>query len=399
MREVKKLYIANFLTGIVFWYPIEKLFLRSIGVTPFQIGVNAVVFLIITLAFDIPAGVLADRWKRSYTLILALISLALSHAVMGFSTKLLPYLIGSVLFGCYVVLSSGTFQAYMYDLLDDLGIAKNYDKHQGRAYALFLAGVGFSSLAGGYIAAGLGYRANYFLSIVSAVLTVCLLLSMHEPKHHKKTHNDGYLKHIGQGFKALKKTPLTFHLSLFVVIAGLIRSTQNEFAGLYYIALGLTAIPTGYANAAKWLSGSLGQIIARRLGRSVLALIPLFYLTFGLFSIIGSSWGFVPFFAAVFMHGVLQNQAEAEIQSHIDTSVRATTLSSLSFLTNALLVPVGLLFGWLSGKYSALIAYRLVAAIGCCYLLIWVVRSRKILGSLSNVKPISEPFDMPESAK
>jgi MFS family permease len=398
MKDIKKLYIANFFTGIVFWYPIEKLYLRSLGITPFQIGVNAVVFLLITLLFDIPAGVLADRWKRSYTLILALVALACSHLAMGLSKNLAPYLIGSALFGFYVVLSSGTFQAYMYDLLDDQDLAKNYDKHQGRAYALFLAGVGFSSLAGGYIADGLGYRAAYFLSIISAVLTMLLLLSMDEPSHHKKTHS-GYLKHIGQGFRALKKTPLTFHLAVFVVVAGLIRSTQNEFAGLYYIALGLTAIPTGYANAAKWLSGSFGQIIARRLGRSALSYIPVFYLTFGLFSVMGSAWGLVPFFVTVLLHGILQNQAEAEIQSHIDASVRATTLSSLSFLTNALLVPVGLLFGWLSGKYSALFAYRSVAAIGFVYLLFWMLRSRKTLHTLTRVSHITEPFEMIEANK
>lgn len=32
MTRIHKLYISNFLTGLVFWYGIEKLFMRSIGI-------------------------------------------------------------------------------------------------------------------------------------------------------------------------------------------------------------------------------------------------------------------------------------------------------------------------------------------------------------------------------
>lgn len=43
--NIFKLYISNFLTGLVFWYAIEKLFMLSIGINPFGVSINAVVHL------------------------------------------------------------------------------------------------------------------------------------------------------------------------------------------------------------------------------------------------------------------------------------------------------------------------------------------------------------------
>ncbi|HEY5138939.1 MAG TPA: MFS transporter, partial [Methylococcales bacterium] len=344
--NITKLCVANVLTGLVFWYPVEKLFMKTIGITPFGVGINAVVLLSITILLDVPAGVLADRWKRSYTLVLALTALAGSSLLLGLSHSLPIYLLGTCLYGIYLVCTSGTFQALMYDSLLDEGKQNEYDKYQGRSYALFLAGVSISSLLGGYIAAGIGYRATYYFSVVPALLTILVLLSIKEPKKHKVLQGSHYLQHIAKGFAALKVNPIVFHLAFFSVMAGILRSTQNEFAGLYYIALGLTAIPTGYVNAAKWLTGSLGQVYARRIGRKSLKLVPVMFVSFFLFTLFHSVVGIIFFLIAVLLHSIMQNQAEAEIQNHISSDIRATTISSISFMTNVILVPLGLAFGW-----------------------------------------------------
>src|ERR1700704_365992 len=143
-RNIQKLYALNFLSGLIFWYPVEKLFLESIGVRAFGISVNAIVFLAVMVAFDVPAGVLADRWRRKYTLVLASGALLIAGVIGGISHNLAEYVLSTVFVGCFMVLTSGTSQAMMYDSLRDSGQEKTYDKHQGRSYALFLAGFGFS---------------------------------------------------------------------------------------------------------------------------------------------------------------------------------------------------------------------------------------------------------------
>src|SRR5687767_10713451 len=146
LKNVYKLYALNLLVGIVFWYPIEKLFLTEIGAGPFGVSINALIFLVTLIIFDVPSGVLADKWKRKYTLLLALACFIAACLMGGMSHTWPQYLPMNILLGGFVVLTSGTFQAMMYDSLRDIDRQQEYDRHQGRSYALFLTGLGLSSL-------------------------------------------------------------------------------------------------------------------------------------------------------------------------------------------------------------------------------------------------------------
>ncbi len=56
----------------------------------------------------------------------------------------------------------------------------------------------------------------------------------------------------------------------------------------------------------------------------------------------------------------LQNQTVAQVQDRVGSSIRATTISALSFMSNLLLVPVGLLFGYFTDRSTIFTAYRMV---------------------------------------
>ena len=377
--NISKLMEVNFLTGLVFWYAIEKLFMLSIGITPFQIGVNAVVFIIITVLFDVPSGVLADKWNRKYTLILGLISLTICTVICGISQTFLVYIIGTLFYGFYVVFTSGTFQAIMYDSLHELGKQKHYDKYQGISYAIFLAGIGISSIASGYIYDVLGHRWPYYLSVITSLMTLLVLILLKEPKFHKPESNNKLLKHVKTSLKIVTQNKLIFHLAFFMIIVGILRNTVYEYGGLYYIALGMTAVSLGYVNSIKWFSAAIGQLVAPKIGRKLLKYIPILFISFGIFSITQSVWGLIFYYLAVFMFSMLNNQAEAEIQDNTPSYVRATTLSLLGFITNVALIPLGLAFGWIAGVQNVFSAYQMIAVIGVAYLAIWALISRKYI--------------------
>ncbi len=61
MTRIQKLYVSNFLTGVVFWYGIEKLFMRSIGIDAIGVGVATAFLSVFNLMTDIPAGIWAGR--------------------------------------------------------------------------------------------------------------------------------------------------------------------------------------------------------------------------------------------------------------------------------------------------------------------------------------------------
>lgn len=390
-NNVFKLCLLNLLCGFVFWYPIEKLFLQQIGAGPLGVSVNALVFLVTLIIFDVPSGVLADKWKRKYTLLLALACFIAACMLGGVSHTLIRYLPMNILLGGFVVLTSGTFQAMMYDSLRDCGLEKDYDKYQGRAYALFLGGLGLSSLAGGYFAQWWGMPATYFITAAVMVAAVAVALTLIEPASHKQVTDRKLKEHIRFSAKQIFASKVLMQLALLATAAGVLRGTHNEYSGLLFIALGMTAIPMGYAGAAKWLVSSFGQIIAPRLGRKALKLAPLFFISFLAFSLLQTPWTLVFYYLAGFLYSVLSNQAEAAIQDNTPSEIRATTLSLLSFTSNVILVPLGLAFGWIAQHSNVFRAYLVVAVIGLGYLASWLLVGRQQIRTTYQQKKHNHP--------
>src|SRR5688572_26689516 len=150
--NVHKLYASNLLTGLVFWYGIEKLFMQSIGISAVGVGAVTAILIIFLVLFDIPSGLLADRWSRKGMLVISAIALGVCSFILGSSAGLLMYTIGTLFYGLYVVGTSGTYGAIMYDTLHEEGRANLYSKINGRAYGLFLIGAGIGNIAGGFLA-------------------------------------------------------------------------------------------------------------------------------------------------------------------------------------------------------------------------------------------------------
>lgn len=381
-KNVRLLYLLNLLCGIVFWYPIEKLFLQEIGVTPFGVTVSAAVFLMVLILFDVPSGILADKWRRKQTLQLAIVCFIGACIAGGLSQGLVQYQLANILLGGFVVLTSGTFQAIMFDSLKDSNQQNEYDKHQGRAYALFLAGLGFSSLAGGYLADWFSFRDTYFMTVGIAVIALMASCWLTEPRSHKPVADRKLKKHVILSVQRIHASQLLMQLALLIAAMGLLRGSYTEYSGLLFITLGLTAIPTGYANAGKWLVSSLGQLIAPRIGRKALRLAPAFFIIFLVFSLVHNRWSLVCFFIAGCLYSIVANQAEAAVQDITPSDIRATTLSILSFTSNILLVPLGLLFGWVAEERNTFDAYTMIGVLGLGYMVWWFIKGRFVLHSL-----------------
>lgn len=72
------LFAAKFLLRFVLWYAIEKLFLGAIGFDDSGVAMIAAIYASVSLAVEVPSGVLADRWSRKGVWVLAALALAMS---------------------------------------------------------------------------------------------------------------------------------------------------------------------------------------------------------------------------------------------------------------------------------------------------------------------------------
>jgi MFS family permease len=386
MPTIRKIYLVNFLFGLVFWYGIEKLFMTSIGMDALSVSLIATELLAITLLLDVPSGILADKWSRKYTLILGAICLALATIIYGYSNSFWVYAAGTLPYGLYIVLLSGTFGALTYDSLKELGKEREYSKVQGMAYGLFCLGMFSSSLASGFIAEHSSLRLPFFLSIASIAGATAILFSIKEPHFHKPEDSVGTFSHLISSLRIIRSNaPLMLVISTGIILSS-VSSLQTEYGSLYYIGLGLGTSIIGVLYGAQSLAMASGQVLAHKMNKWSLRLMPIAIVALGIISFFPKA-GFLPlFFISVFLIAAIQNRIDVEVQDASPSYARATVGSVVSFSANIILIPLGLMFGLIAQSTDIFHAYRLVFFISLTAPLIWLLK-------LMRSKYISNPVN------
>lgn len=389
VTRIGKIYLSNFLTGLVFWYGIEKMFMGTIGIDAVGVGLATALFLGFNLVFDIPSGILADRWSRKGMLAVSALALALCSVVLGMSNGLPQYILGYIFYGVYVVSTSGTYQAITYDILHEEGRSDQYSKIAGRAYALFLAGAGVANVASGFIAAHSSYRDAFFITVASCLLNVILILTVKEPTFHKAEAKTRVLSQLGGATRALVRIKLLQVLAVIMSALAIVELFKGEFGQLYMLRYISEPQLIGLLWAAYAFTWALGSIIAHRLRSRLTMLVVATTLPLILMAFIDSSFSLVLFMVQAVASAALLNQIETRVQENTPSSLRASILSVLSAAGRAISIPASLILGWLFTHFDALWALRFIAGIATLVLLYWLWSSRKLPAAKSGVATIN----------
>lgn len=376
--QIQKVYLSHILTGLVFWYGIEKLFMTDIGIDAFGVGVVTVMALVITLTFDIPSGMLADKWSRKGTLVLSALALAISSLLLGVSDGLLLYIIGYVFYGFYVVCTSGTYQAIIYDSLIDEGRQKEFSKINGRAHALFLISAGVANIASGFIANAFDYRITFYITLASCLLNIVVLMSMYEPKIHRAENKERVIIELPRALRAISRIKILSVLAIVVSVLAAVEVFKQDFGQLYFLRYASSPQVIGILWAAYAFTWALGSFIAHRFTAKLDALIYATILPLIAMSFIDTAASLGLFMLQAVAAAALVNQIQARIQDATPSHVRASVLSVLSFAGTAVSIPASLTIGGIMREYDALAALHFVAVIASGVLIFWMIARIRI---------------------
>ena len=368
-----KLYLSQFLTGLVFWYGIEKLFMTNIGIDAIGIGIVTAVITAFTAIFDIPVGILADRWSRKGVLVISAAALAVGSAIMGISGGLLVYIVGYLFYGVFIVSTSGTYPALVYDVLHDENRAKQYSKIMGRGYALFLMGTFTANLLSGFLAVKFGYKFNFMISVIPCVLNILLIMTIKEPQFHKNEKKESIFRQLKSSSKVIFKSKLLRGLAVIMSVFAVVEMFKGEFSQLWMMRYFSAPQIVGILWAAYSISWSIGSAIAHRLHKRLKLLILLSVLPILLMSFIDNSFSIILFMIQAVSSAAMLNQIETIVQDKTPSGIRASTLSLLSTIGRLIIIPSGLIVGWIVYSYDIVWALRFITVLalgGCTY---WMV--------------------------
>ncbi|HSX07395.1 MAG TPA: MFS transporter [Candidatus Saccharimonadales bacterium] len=371
--SIAKIYASNFLTGLVFWYGIEKLFMQHIGITPFGIGVATVGYYAVALLADVPAGLLADKWSRKGVLVLSTICLLVSSVICGTSHSLWQYIVGYMFYGLYIVCTSGTYQALTYDTLHEQNRAGDYSKIIGRAYALFMVGAGVANIGSGLIAHVGGMRLPFLLSVIPCALNAVLILTIAEPQFHKREQKERVLRQLGQSIRIMARTAIVRSLVVMWCVFAVAAPFEQEFSQLYMLRFTQSPIVVGFlwaAAAAMFAIGSWAAHRARKQFAWHVAAALVLLIALGLTTHV---WGLALFFGQIIFAQVAFNHIETHVQHATPSGVRTSVMSVLSSLGRVVELPCAIVFGWLINRYGIFVMLRVLAVVSAVGLLYWVI--------------------------
>jgi MFS family permease len=107
----------------------------------FEISALLASWSVASLLFEVPSGVVADKFDRRWVLCASQLVTALAFGIWLVYPYLGVYLLGFVLWGIGGALDSGTYEAFTYDELKEHGMSDKYVDVLGRSEACYLLAV------------------------------------------------------------------------------------------------------------------------------------------------------------------------------------------------------------------------------------------------------------------
>lgn len=336
------------------------LFLLSRGMTTGQVGILQTALFWSNLLSEIPAGLLADKTRRKYSVSAGLILIALAASLMIFGDSFYAFLAIFILHGMGFALRSGADGALLFDGLKEAGVdwEIQYLSIGARARGVANVSMGAAIALGGFLF-GLGWNFVYMSFAVSMVIGAACTLSVSESHRHgsKESVGPGLIVSLkaffanrrgkallgfllGMGFLEASHAPFFIFTQVLFKSYGL---SEVWIGVLIASSMGVTAI--AYLFAEKLSSiGVRGIVFGGSLLTSLLTFTffwnPPVAVAIALYIVIDM----VP--SLIFVH------TDNYINHHAPSEIRATVLSVHSFISSIFISAAFLSGGFLMESHS-----------------------------------------------
>jgi MFS family permease len=382
-RDMALFRLYRFLSTSYLFGPAIVVFFGARGLSVTEITLLNSVYCVTAMLFEVPTGVLADRWGRKRAMVLGSLMMAAGCLINWAGHSFLVFAVGEGLLALGMTLTSGADSAYLYDLLRSAGRAHEYRRREGAASAAKLVGAAAALAVGGWLArrdvgstylfpAGICLAASLAASLLSESLSERTgLRAVEQGEEPPPMTLVGQV--IGSARRVLGHPPLLFAVAFSTLLFTLTRMSiylHQPFlsaAGLDLSRVGLVMAALSLAAAAgahriEWLRRTVGE---SRLVWGLPAVLALSYLVMGRWM---ASWGIVLLAMQAVAGGIYSPLSKELLNREIVDSRRRATILSVESMSRRL--AFGLfapLVGWMidgHGLGAGLYVCAGLAAIG-----------------------------------
>lgn len=392
-RNLKLMMRYTACNGALFIVPVMVPFYHdAMGMSFNDVLIVQAVFAATVVILEVPMGWLSDMWQRKHVLALAAVVEAIGYGCLLLGDSIWWAAAGEAVVGVAICLISGTNIAMIYDSLLSADRTDEFRRNEGKRSA-----IGFYSVAVASVIGSLAYKTNIHLPVVMTMVALigsfvfaCL---MDEPERHRARPE----KHPLADMAATVNYALRGHadVGLIILFAAMLFSATKLIMWSqqpYYMAIGLDESLFGVLVAGGFLLAGTSSHLAHKLDGKVgnLQVLALVWLVaFTVCVVTGLYQGYAGVALLMIggscLFGLANPRVSEAINRRVDSSRRATVLSTQGLMTSLFFVPTSLAVGavndhhGIGGSLLAIAGWLLVAGVCLSLLLVNKDRRRRLL--------------------
>lgn len=243
-RNIWKSYVYDFMKNFtLFSGVLIPFFTIWGGITFTQIMILQAIFTFSMFLFEVPTGVVADRWGRKTSLILSGFVTGVAVLVYASYANFWIFALGEVLWAVGATLASGADSALIYDSLKQMKKEKKSKSIFNRIESIGLVAMMLSAPLGSLVAKQFGLNWALLLTSVPMFLTIGVGLTLKEPPVGKEKEQRDYFKILKAGLKYFKE-----HRILKILTFDYVTIVTLSFflIWVYQVVLGMLNFPLEY---------------------------------------------------------------------------------------------------------------------------------------------------------
>jgi MFS family permease len=175
------------------------------GITFAQIMILQAIFTFSMFLFEVPTGVIADRFGRKTSLVLSGLVTGIAALIYASYANFWIFALGEVLWAVGSTLASGADTALVYDSLKNVKKEKRSKQIFNRIESFGLVAMMLSAPLGSLVAKQFGINWAMILTSVPMFMAVIIGLTFKEPPTGQKKEERNYFKILKTGFKYFKE--------------------------------------------------------------------------------------------------------------------------------------------------------------------------------------------------
>lgn len=364
-RNVSLVYASLIVGGMLFFLPILALYFEETLFTATNVALIFAIGSISLVVFEIPTGAIADLFGRKNTLILANFVVLLGVLFLYIGGSMLMFILFAIFNSLARALSSGTYNAFLYDTLKEEKQEHHYKMVIGKFYAIWPIGASIGSIIGGYLAKiSLSFPVG--LSLIPLLFAFILTFMLKEPKYEKEKHKN-ILKHMFNSLKIVihNKQLIILMMGGFLLMA--FGETMHLLGPLFFKFKEMPIVLFGWITAFIFGFSSLGHYysyaISEKIGNKTTLLIsvlgsPIFLI---IATLTTKYYAILFFIIPSIFFGLRNPILDHLINIEVSSSKRATIISIFNFSKNLGITIFAPFIGYFAELYTINTAFKISA--------------------------------------